>query len=101
MQTFLLLSAVIGVTLIVARSTLLRPLRALWPAFFGCSQCVGFWVGVTVGASGILPGSGNHVLDATVVGAATSFLSMFADAALLNLLGDPNDNTQGPGRSGQ
>lgn len=34
-----------------------------------------------------------RVLDAFVVGAATSFLSLLADAVLLRLLGDPNGET--------
>jgi hypothetical protein len=31
------------------------------------------------------------VIDAIVVGAATSFLALMADAILLKLLGDPSD----------
>lgn len=89
MNSFLLISALIGTTLLVVRSVVLGPVRRLWPALFGCAQCAGFWVGVTAGASGVVSTGHERALDALIVGAATSFLSLLADAVLLHLLGDP------------
>lgn len=83
--------ALIGATLIITRSTIARPLQRLWPPLFQCSQCSGFWVGAVAGASGIVQLSHGRVLDAFLAGAATSFLSLLADAVLLRLLGDPNE----------
>ena len=91
MNAVLLLSALIGATLIVVRGTICRPIQKLWPALFGCSQCTGTWVGIAAGASGIVSVGQGRMVDAIVVGAATSFLSMLADAVLLKLLGDPNE----------
>ena len=91
--------ALVGLTLILVRGTIFRPLQRFWPAFFRCSQCVGMWVGVTAGAMGIAPLDrwyvdsvvSGRVLDAVLVGAATSVLSLAADAVLLKLLGDPGE----------
>jgi hypothetical protein len=89
MNTFLLLSALVGTTLIVTRSTAFGPVRRLWPALFRCSQCAGTWVGMAAGASGVMQAGHGWALDGLIVGAATSFLSLLADAVLLSLLGDP------------
>jgi hypothetical protein len=86
MNGFLLVSALIGTTLVVARSTIFQPIRRLWPALFQCAQCVGMWVGVAAGASGIVGIGHGRVLDALIVGTATSFLAMAADAVFLKLL---------------
>lgn len=83
--------ALVGLTLILVRGTIFRPLQRVWPALFGCSQCVGMWVGSAAGAWGIATMNLGRILDAAMVGAATSVLSMAADAALLKLLGDPNE----------
>jgi len=91
MNSILLLSALIGATLIVVRGTIFRPIQKLWSALFGCSQCTGTWVGIVAGASGIVSVGQGRVIDAVVVGAATSFLAMVADAILLKLLGDPSE----------
>ena len=91
MNSVLLLSALVGATLIVVRGTICRPIRQLWPALFQCSQCTGAWVGVAAGASGIVTVGQGRAIDAIVVGAATSFLAMVADAVLLKLLGDPEE----------
>jgi len=93
MTGLLLLSALIGMTLIVVRGTIFRWLQQLWPALFGCSQCVGAWVGATAGASGLVSMGHGRIVDGVIVGAATSFLAMAADAVLLKLLGDPNEKT--------
>lgn len=85
----LLLLALVGTTLIIVRGTILRPIQRI--AFFRCSQCVGFWVGVAGGASGLVVAGHGRIADAAVVGTATSFLSMLADAVLLHLLGDPSE----------
>lgn len=92
MTHLLLVEALIGVTLIVVRGAIFRPLQKHWPMFFRCSQCVGMWVGVVAGASGIISVGYGRILDAIIVGAATSFLSLFADAILLRLLGDPDES---------
>jgi hypothetical protein len=91
MNAVLLLSALIGATLIVVRGTILSPLRRLWPSLFECSQCTGTWVGIVAGASGVVSVGHGCVIDAIVVGAATSFLALMADAILLKLLGDPSE----------
>jgi hypothetical protein len=85
--------ALIGLTLIIVRGTLFRPLQRLWPALFQCSQCTGTWVGMAAGASGVVSTGHGRVLDTAIVGAATSFLSLLADAMLLRLLGDPEEET--------
>ena len=83
--------ALIGLTLIIVRSTICRPLQRLWPVFFRCSQCVGLWIGFTAGVSGIASMERGRIIDAVLVGTATSVLSMAADAVLLKLLGDPDE----------
>jgi hypothetical protein len=91
MIDFLLACALIGTTLLVVRGTIFKPLQRLLPAFFQCSQCVGAWVGAAAGGSGIIQTGHGRILDAIIVGAAASFASMFADAVLLKLLGDPHE----------
>ena len=91
MNAILLLSALVGATLIVVRGTIMRRVRAVWPALFECSQCTGTWVGIVAGATGIVSVGQGRVVDAIVVGAATSFLALLADAVLLKLLGDPGE----------
>ncbi len=87
----MLACALIGTTLLIVRSSIAAPVRRLWPGLLGCSQCTGMWVGALAGASGIVSLEDGRVLDALVVGAATSFLATLADAVLLNLLGDPGE----------
>jgi hypothetical protein len=91
MNTILLLSALVGATLIIVRGTICRPIRRIWPALLECSQCTGTWVGIAAGASGIVSVDQGRVVNAVVVGAATSFLAMMGDAILLKLLGDPSE----------
>lgn len=91
MNSFLILAALVGTTLIVVRGTICQPLQRLWPALFQCSQCTGTWIGAAAGASGLVPAGHGRILDAAIVGAATSFLSLLADATLLRLLGDPEE----------
>lgn len=85
----LLLLSLVGTTLIVVRGTIFGRVRRLWPALFMCAQCTGAWVGAAAGASGLVTTGHGRVLDAAVVGTATSFLSLLAEAVLLHLLGDP------------
>jgi hypothetical protein len=85
-NTFLLLSALVGATLIVTRGTIFGPVRKLWPALLECGQCAGTWIGMAAGASGIVSTGQGRIVDAVVVGAATSFLSLLASAVLLRLL---------------
>jgi hypothetical protein len=91
MNGFLLISALVGTTLLLVHGTVFGPVRRLWPALFRCSQCVGTWVGAGAGASGLVSTGHGRVLDAVIVGAATSFLSLLAYAVMVRLLGDPND----------
>ena len=79
--------ALIGLTLIVVRGTIFGPLRKLWPALFGCGQCFGMWVGMAAGASGIVTIGHGRVIDAIIVGGATSILSLLTDAVLFKLDG--------------
>jgi hypothetical protein len=93
--------ALIGLTLILVRATIFRPLQKLWPAFFECSQCVGTWVGFAAAALGLvsivaLNGLVGRLLDVLLVGFAVSVLSMAVDAVLLKLLGDPHDTMPDP-----
>lgn len=81
--------ALVGLTLIVVRGTIFSPLQRLWPALFQCSQCVGMWAGMCASAIGAATFGHSRALDMALVGAATSFLSLLADAVLLRLLGDP------------
>jgi hypothetical protein len=83
-------AALVGTTLILVRGTIFQPLQRRWPALFQCSQCTGMWVGMAAGASGVVVGGHGPAVDALVVGAATSCLSLVVDAVLLKLLGDPD-----------
>jgi hypothetical protein len=85
------LLALIGITLIVVRGTIFAPIRKLWPALLGCSQCAGVWVGVIAGAIGLMPLGHGRLQDTLLLGAATSFSAMLADAILLRLLGAPEE----------
>jgi len=85
------LIALVGLTLILVRGTIFRPIQKLWPALFQCAQCSGTWVGAAAGAGGLVQTGHGRILSALVVGAATSFLSLLADAVMLRLLGDPGD----------
>ena len=87
----LLLLALVGATLLVVRSTIFRPIQRLWPALFQCAQCSGVWIGAAAGVSGLVSTGHGRVLDALIVGAATSFLSLLADAVLLSMLGHPSE----------
>ena len=91
MTSLLLLSALVGATQIVVRSTLFRPLQQFYPPLFRCCQCAGFWIGVAAGATGLVSVGRGHMIDAVVVGSATSFLALAADGVLLKLLGDPEE----------
>lgn len=91
MTELLLLLALVGTTLIIVDSAILRPVRKIWPAFFTCAQCVGFWVGVGFGVSGLITTPYGRVMDAFIVGTAGSFLSTLADGVLSALLGPTND----------
>lgn len=83
--------ALVGTTLLVARSTIFESIRKLWPALLGCCQCAGTWIGAAAGGSGVVPVGHGRILDAVIVGTATSFLAMLADGVLLKLLGDPDE----------
>jgi hypothetical protein len=91
LTSFLLVSALVGATLIVTSSTLLRPVRRLYPPLLHCSQCSGFWVGALAGATGLVSVGCGRALGALVVGCATSFLSQVADGVLSKLLGPPEE----------
>jgi hypothetical protein len=91
MNEFLLPLALIGATLIITRGTIFRPLQQLWPVFFTCPLCVGFWVGAAAGGSSFVSLGNGKIPDAFVVGCATSFLSMLANAVLIKLLDDYDD----------
>ena len=90
MTQLLLLSALIGTTLILVRGTIFEPMQRRW-SLFRCSQCTGTWVGIAAGASGVISVGQGRVVDVIVVGAATSFLALLADAILVKLLGDPSE----------
>lgn len=89
MRDFLLLSALIGATLIVVRGTIFRRMRAVWPAFLACSQCVGFWVGVGAGATSIVSLGYGRWFDTALMGCAVSALAMVTDIVLLKIADGP------------
>ena len=89
MNGLLHIAALIGATLILVRGTIFRPLQNRWPVLFRCCQCTGMWVGMVAGASGVVTVGHGPLIDALVVGAATSVLSMGTDGILLKLLGEP------------
>jgi hypothetical protein len=92
MGSFLLVFALIGATLIIVRSTLLKPVRQLWPTLLECSMCVGVWVGAAAGASGVAAVGHGRALDALIGGSATSILALLADAVLVKLIGDERNS---------
>jgi hypothetical protein len=51
--------ALIGLTLLVVRGSLLARVRRVWPALLSCPMCLGFWIGAADGTfSGLrLPSS--------------------------------------------
>ncbi len=79
--------ALIGLTLIVSRGTIFLPIQKRWPAF-KCAQCTGMWTGAAAGVSGIVTTGHGRILDAVIVGCATSFMSLAANAVLIRLLDD-------------
>jgi hypothetical protein len=94
--SFLLTAALVGATLIVVRGTIFRRVRLLYPPLLRCSQCAGFWVGAAAGLAGLASVGGGRLVDAFVVGCATSFLAHAADAAFILMLGDPLDDDTPP-----
>lgn len=88
LTTILVLSALVGATLIVVRGTIFAKIRLIWPDLFGCAQCFGTWVGIAAGASGVVSTGHGRVLDAIIVGCATSILSLLTQAVLIRLLDD-------------
>ena len=46
--------ALVGLTLIIVRGTIFRPIRRIWPALLECSQCSGAWVGMAAGSVGTI-----------------------------------------------
>jgi membrane protease YdiL (CAAX protease family) len=87
---FVHLAALVGTTLIVVRGTVFKRLQQAWPALFHCSQCFGVWVGSAAALGGIVTMGHGRIVDAMIVGPATSVLSLMTDAVLLKLLGDPS-----------
>jgi hypothetical protein len=94
MTALLHLAALVGATLIVVRGAIFGPLQRLYPPLFRCCQCAGFWVGALAGGAAIVPVGHGRVIDAVVVGAATSFLALLVDAWFLQLLGNPDDEEE-------
>lgn len=85
------LTALVGATLILVRGTVFTGLRKLFPPLLDCTQCTGTWVGVAAGATGVAPLGHGPFLDALLVGCAVSVLAMLTDGVLMKLLGDPHD----------
>lgn len=84
--------ALVGATLIAVRGSIFRPVRKLLPALFGCSRCLGMWVGLIAGAAGIVQSGHHPAINAIFTGTATSCASILVDAVLLNLLGEPEEH---------
>jgi|WetSurMetagenome_2_1015567.scaffolds.fasta_scaffold331850_2 hypothetical protein len=88
MRDFLMVTALIGATLIVTQSVLFRPIRRLWPSLLKCGQCVGTWIGVSAGFFGLLRAVDNIFLNALIVGASNSVLVMLVDGVLCLMFGE-------------
>jgi len=89
-NAFVTFMALVGATILVTQARIVAPLRRLAPKFFGCAQCVGTWIGFAGGGSGLLPLGHGRVIDAILVGFATSVLSLLVAGVLLILLGEVN-----------
>lgn len=84
-------AALVGLTLIIVRGTIFRPLQRLYPPLLQCAQCTGAWIGIGACALGLTTFDAPRVVDEILVGGAVSLLSMGVDAVLLKLLGDPTE----------
>lgn len=85
--------ALVGLTLIITHGTIFGWLQRLWPEFFRCCQCVGFWVGAHAGGIGFVElgiGRGWFV-NAFFVGCITSIYALLTHGVLIRLLGDPEE----------
>lgn len=83
-----------GTTLIVVRGTVFGFLQKMWPALFQCAQCAGMWVGASFAAIGAVQVHPNVFINAFFVGSATSLTALLADALLVKLLGDPDQEEE-------
>lgn len=90
MTGFLLVCALVGATLIVVRGTIFRRLRLIYPPLLRCSQCTGFWVGAAAGLRQVVSLGQGRLLDAFLVGCATSILAFIVDGVMINLVGEFN-----------
>jgi len=72
---------IVGITLAVNLNKGLGWLRAVWPAFFGCPQCLGFQLGLLVGLLWLYQKNAwgvDRVMMSVLFGGATSLLSYLA-----------------------
>jgi hypothetical protein len=78
------LVALIGATIIFCRGVIFARVRGLWPIFFTCPLCVGFWVG------GLFSIYVHRALsfDFLLYGCLVAILSLATDAWLAKQLGD-------------
>lgn len=94
MSLGLLVLGAVGATIIVSDSRIFESLRARGPKMLGCSQCVGFHVGLWLRALFLLltvsPLSAVLVLDAALFGCSISICSLLTHCVLVTLggLGD-------------
>lgn len=74
-MSFVALIGLVGVTLIISRGTIFAWLQRRVAAV-KCPQCVGMWVGIAGGAYGLVQTGYGRIIDAFIVGGATSFLAL-------------------------
>jgi hypothetical protein len=82
--------ALVGVTIIVVRGRIFSWLQGLYRPLFGCSLCVGWWVGA-LWSLARHASTLSHVCCAVLDGATVALAALLVDAVLLRLLGDPDD----------
>lgn len=81
--------ALVGVTILLVRGAIFQRARSVWPGLFGCSLCLGFWVGIAWGVATVVlihRAWSWALLD----GPTVAICAVLVDAVLLKLLGDPH-----------
>jgi len=79
-------AGLVATTIIFVWSTLFERVRDIWPKFFGCPMCTGFWIGL--GGSLLRQGIHVHPLDHFFAATVVSTLS-FATYLVLHRLEKP------------
>lgn len=83
------LFALVGVTLIATRGTIFAPLQKRFAGLMHCPMCFGFWVGLGDGICSTESIGWIQAWSIVLSGATVSLASLFVDATLQRLLGEP------------